>query len=327
MAELSSGVARRAPILTLREVTQRFGATAALSGASLAVRPAEVHALLGPSGSGKTSLLAILAGLITPTEGVVRLFGEVVRGPRDLSRSVSVVQAGDGTFYPRLSALENLVFFARLHGLRRRAAAALADTMLDEVGLADVAAKRVGALSPGMRKRLAIARAMLTDPALVVLDAATRDLDPDEAHAIRVLVSLLAARGAAVVWATQHVDEIRGFADTVTFLDGGVVRYSGSLAGLIARGRPNRFVLRLRGTFPSGPMGRSLLQRVLHGTATVALPRADDPEHVVLEPQEDHTIGDAIAALAQGGFLVLACRPERSALEESFLELQLRGAE
>ena len=182
-------------------------------------------------------------------------------------------------------------------------------------------------LSPGMRKRLAIARAMLSDPAVVVIDEATRDLDPEDSHAIRVLVSLLAARGTAVVWATQHVDEIRGFADTVTFLEAGTVRYSGSLAGLIARGRPNRFVLRLRSTFPSGPLGRALLQRVLHGTATVALPRADDPEHVVLEPSEEHTIGDAIAGLAQGGFLVLACRPERSDLEESFLALELRGAE
>ena len=310
--------------MTVREVTHRFGSTVALDGASIAVRPGEIHALLGPAGAGKTTLLAVLTGLIVPTEGSVRLRGEIAARPRDLSRSVGVVQAGDRTFYPQLSALENLAFFARLHGLRRREATALAHARLADLGLSDAANELVATWSPSARKRLAIARAMLTDPLVLVVDDAARELDPDELHGIRVLVSLLAARGTAVLWTTQRIDGIRGFADTVTFIVGGSIRYSGSLAGLMTHGHAERYVLRLRGTFPSGPIGRALLQRTVQNTATVSLPRLDDPEHVVLEPRDDWAIGDAIARLAQGGFLVLACRRERSELEETFLAL---GAE
>jgi ABC-2 type transport system ATP-binding protein len=317
--------AARAPIITAREVTHRFGATVALDGASIAVRPGEIHVLLGPAGAGKTTLVAVLAGFIEPASGSVRVLGEIAARPRELSRSVGVVQAGDRTFYPHLSALENLVFFARLHGLRRREATALAQERLADVGLSDAACEPVDRWSPGMRKRLAIARAMLTDPAVLVVDEPARELDPDDLHGLRVLVSLIAARGTAVLWTTQRVEGIHGFADTVTFIAGGSIRYSGSVAGLAARDA-NRYVLRLRGTLPSGPTGPALLQRTLQGTATASLPRADDPEHVVLEPRGEWTIGDAIARLAQGGFLVLACRKERSELEESFLALSAEAA-
>jgi ABC-2 type transport system ATP-binding protein len=307
----------RAPIMTLREVSRRFGATLAVDDVSLAIRPGEIHALLGPAGAGKTTLVRILSGLLAPSAGTVRLYGTAVRG-RELGASVGLVPSGD-TFYATLSGFENLVFFARLHGLRRREAAARSRALLSELGLAEDAERPVGLWSAGMRARLAVGRARLAEPDVLVLDEASRDLDEEAAHAIRMLVSLVAAGGTAVVWTTESVDEIRGFADTVTFVDGGRVRFSGPVARLQDREQPPRYVLRLRATFLSGPTGRAKLQRTLRGTATIDLPSPHDPEHVVLQPIGEHAIGDAIAALAEDGFVVLACRQERSTLEEAFL--------
>jgi ABC-type multidrug transport system ATPase subunit len=308
----------RAPVMTLRDVSRQFGATLAIDDVSLAIRPGEIHALLGPAGAGKTTLVRILAGLLAPSAGTVRLYGTAARGRRELGASVGLVPSGD-TFYPTLSGFENLVFFARLHGLRRREAAARSRALLTELGLEDEAERPVGLWSAGMRARLAIGRARLAEPDVLVLDEASRDLDEESAHAIRMLVSLVAAGGTAVVWTTESVDEIRGFADTVTFVDGGRVRFSGPVARLQDREQPPRYVLRLRATFPSGPTGRAKLQRTLGGTATIDLPSPHDPEHVVLQPIGEHAIGDAIAALAEEGFVVLACRQERSTLEEAFL--------
>jgi len=315
--------ARASPpaVVTASALTRRFRDTVALDGVSMTLHAGRIHALLGPNGAGKTTLTRILAGLAAPTSGSVSLFGGDGLGPRELRDRVGFIPAGDRTFYLRLSGVENLVFFARLHGLRRREAVARARTVLASVGLDDAADRPVSGWSHGMQKRLSVARALLTEPDVLLVDEATHDLDPEGAQRIRLLVSLLAARGTAVLWATQRIDEIRGFADSVTFLAAGTVRFEGSVARLIDHGAARRYVLRVRGTEPLGPFGRVRLQRALGATAVVSLPLADDPEHAILEPSAGRSIGEAIAALVDGGFAVLACRHERSEVEEAFLAL------
>ena len=315
-----------ASVVRLERVGRRFGDKVALDGVSLSIRPGEVHALLGPNGAGKTTLIRVLAGLAAPTSGTLCLFGEQDARPRDLNARVGFIPSGDRTFYLRLSGLENLTFFARLHGLRRREATALSRIVLADVGLDEAANRPVGGWSHGMQKRLSVARALLTDPEVLLVDEATHDLDPEGAQSVRRLVSRLAERGTAVLWATQRVDEIRGFADTVTFLAGGAVRFSGSVERLIAEGRSERYVLRLRGTQPIGPIGRVALQRTVGSAATIFVPRADDPEHVILEPRAGQPLGDAIAALAKAGLTVISCRQERSEVEEAFLALTAEAA-
>jgi ABC-2 type transport system ATP-binding protein len=309
------------PVVELEDVGRRFGATVALDGVSLAIAPGEVHALLGPNGAGKTTLIRLLAGLAAPTSGTLRLFGEPPAGQRDLRSRIAFIPSGDRTFYLRLSGLENLRFFARLHGIPRREAAALARIVLADVGLEDAAARPVSGWSHGMQKRLSIARALITEPEVLLVDEATHDLDPEAAEGVRRLIAALAERGTAVLWATQRVDEIRGFADAVTFLAGGRVRFSGSVEQLIAQGRSERYVLRLRGTLPIGPVGRGTLQWTVGSAAAVSMPRPEDPEHVILEPLDDRPLGDALAALAEAGLTVLSCRQERSEVEEAFLSL------
>jgi ABC-2 type transport system ATP-binding protein len=228
---------RPAPALEVRGLRRRFGSSIALDGVDLAVPSGEIHALLGPNGAGKTTLLRTLGGLVAPTDGAVKVLGnDLTAGSRALHGQVGLVPSGDRTFYLRISGLENLVFFARLHGLRRREAVARAREVLSAVGLTDAARRPVATYSHGMQKRLSIGRALLTEPGVLLVDEATHDLDPKGAQRVRALVAERAAAGAAVVWATQRVDEIDGFAHRVTLLSAGRVRFTGSVGELLTAG-------------------------------------------------------------------------------------------
>ncbi len=313
----------RSVALSVEGVSRHFGRKEALRGVSLQVAAGEIHALLGPNGAGKTTLLRILAGLVEPDAGTLRLLDTSwQRSPsREGRRLLGVVPSGDRSFYLRITGVENLVFFARLYGLSRRRALRRARECLSAVGLAEAGQVPVGNYSHGMQKRLGIARALLMDPPVLLVDEATHDLDPEGGLRIRELIATAAARGTAVLWTTQQLDEIRGFAEQVTVLDHGQVRFAGTVAQLMDASRSVRHVLRLRdGT--RGP--QELLdstQTALSGLATVAADPGHSGHHVVIALADRVTLGQALTSLAADGIDVLACREERSQVEAGFLRL------
>jgi ABC-2 type transport system ATP-binding protein len=292
----------------------------ALSDVSLEVAAGEVHALLGPNGAGKTTLLRVLAGLLRPEAGSLNVAGcDGIRDPRGLRRRIGLMPSGDGTLYSRISGLENLAFFARLQGFGRKDALARAEDLLELVGLAEHAHKRLHAYSHGMQKRLCFARALLTEPDVLLIDEATHDLDPLAARGVRGLTLRAASRGTAVIWTTQRLDELRGFADTVTLLNSGSVCFSGGLHGLIGRDVTNRYVLKLQNG--SSPPAAQSLDRLLGSTATIeSAPRAEEDDYI-LALEHGHVLGDALTALNRGGIRILTCREERSGIEEAFVSL------
>jgi ABC-2 type transport system ATP-binding protein len=307
-------------LLDTREVSHRFGDRTVLDRVSFRLGHGDVHALLGPNGAGKTTLIRILAGLLHPTAGFVNVAGFDPRANARLFRQqIGFLASGDRTFYLRISGLENLVFFGRLHGMRRRAAVRRALEVIAEVGLEDAAKRRVAAYSHGMQKRLAVARALLTTPAVLLVDEATHDLDPEGARRVRDLVAAAAARGSAVVWATQRLDEIVGFANAVTLLDQGRVRFAGSVPQLMALAAPRRFVLHLREADANAKLNRAAA--VLAGSADLAPVDGTSSEHFVLSLEQDVVLGDALGALTAAGIQVLSCREERSNIEEAFMRL------
>jgi len=312
---------RRAAVVEVEQVSQRFRQTLALDEVSLRVAAGEIHALLGPNGAGKTTLLRILAGLLTPNAGEVYVNGVPTAGsPRELRALIGLVPSGDRSLYLRISGLENLVFFARLHGFSKRAAFGKAEETLAAVGLAEAARTRVGFYSHGMQKRLSVARALLTDPEVLLVDEATHDLDPEGGRRIRSLVTELAASRTAVVWATQRLDEIRGFADSVTLLGRGRRCFHGTVPELMEHSVPRRFLLRVRN---GGQTGRALeesLRGALASLATVERAAAES-EHFLLELDEETVLGEALGALIAARFEVLACRQERSEIEDAFVAL------
>jgi ABC-2 type transport system ATP-binding protein len=309
------------PGIDAHDLVQVYRSSPALDGVSLTVEPGEIHALLGPNGAGKTTLVRILSGMINPTGGTVDVAGiDAARNPRDLRTVIGIVPSGDRSFYLRISGLENLVFFARMHGLRRRHAVDCAREMLAHVGLASAARKRVGEYSHGMQKRLSVARALLANPRVLLIDEATHDLDPEGSRRVQALVADAAERGAAVLWATQRLDEIRGFARTVTLLDHGQVRFQGSVPRLLEHSVPRRYVVRLRNGGP-GAIALDAAQGALGASATISSPVEAGSEQHILVLAEGAVLGDAVATLAGARIHVLACRQERSEIEEAFLTL------
>jgi ABC-2 type transport system ATP-binding protein len=315
------------PAIEARQLVRSFGAHVALRQAALSVQRGEIHALLGPNGAGKTTLLRILAGLTTPTEGEVWVMGQdASRARRSLRAQIGLVPSGDRTLYLRLSGLENLAFFARLHGMRRRQAVARAERLLAYVGLSDAAGRPVGTYSHGMQKRLSVARGLLMSPPVLLVDEATHDLDPQAAAEVRRLVANLALSGTAVVWATQRIDEIRGFADRVTLLGDGEVRFTGSVDDLIATTDPRTFVLQLRHNGLGDATRR--VSRIVADDWTIARlgPGDGEAEHYLLSLDDGSVLGDAISAIQAGGMSVVACHRERSEIEEAFVTLSGNGA-
>jgi ABC-2 type transport system ATP-binding protein len=307
-------------LIEARDVSRRYGDTVALSRFSLTVQAGQIHALLGPNGAGKTSLIRILCGLQSASSGQVKIAGlDPATSPRELRRRIGFVPSGDRSFYLRISGLENLAFFARMHGLGRKTALARSRELLRDVGLEDAARKRVGVYSHGMQKRLSVARALLTEPQVLLVDEATHDLDPAGARQVRSLVDGVAARGAAVVWATQRIDEIRGFAHGVTLLRRGEVAFSGSVPALVAHATPRRYVLQVRnGSAPTEALVDYLKELV---TPLAEISPVDREEHVLLTLVDGAILGDALTSLTRAGVHVLRCTDERSELEEAFLNL------
>jgi ABC-2 type transport system ATP-binding protein len=227
-----------------------------------------------------------------------------------------MVPPGDRTFYLRLSGLENLVFFARLHGLRRRPARDRALELLEAVGLGDAALRPISTYSHGMQKRLSFARALLSDPELLLVDEATHDLDPVAAQQVRDLAAARAAAGTAVLWATQRIEELHGFARRVTVLDRGSVAFAGSVAELTAMGGGDRHVIELG---PATTVPPAALDAALGSRGRVLPAPGEAASHVLLALAPGVALGAAVAALTEAGAEVLSCRDERPPIERAFL--------
>jgi ABC-2 type transport system ATP-binding protein len=320
---LESDTRAELDILDVRGVTRSFGKHEVLTGVDLRVGAGRISALVGPNGAGKTTLLRILTGLLLPDSGSVHVAGaDVAADPMAVRRKIGFFPSGDRTFYQRISGIENLTFFGRLNGISRREAIRRAELRLADVGLSDAARQRVGHYSHGMQKRLSMARALLMDPPVLVLDEATDGLDPEGARRVKDLVSGIAERGTAVVWTTQRLDEIRGFADAVTVLDRGRTTFQGTVEDLMLKSTARGYLLRLR-TAAGADLEGDVLEQVVAGIAgRGTLARAgDDREHFRLDLGQQAVLGEVLAEISAAGAVVLDCAQQRSELEESFLRL------
>ena len=200
----------------------------ALRGVDLFVDPGEVVGLVGPNGAGKTTLLRIISTLLDATTGRVTVDGfDTATHPAAVRSRLGLVLADDRSLYWRLTGRQNLEFFGRMVGLSRAETQRRTDELLARVGLAH-RDKLVFGYSSGMRARLSIARAMLAAPPLLVLDEATRALDPVAQVEVGDLVRELRDGGTAVLMSSHRLDEIETVSDRITVVVHGQVRYSGT---------------------------------------------------------------------------------------------------
>jgi len=208
------------PAVEVRGVVKRYGKVEALRGIDLRVETAERFALLGPNGAGKTTLFSILATLRAPTEGGARVLGLDVVTERDAVRRAMGIVFQEPAIEQRLSGRDNLLLMGLFYGLASSAAKTRAAQILDELGLSEAADRPAQTLSGGQRRKLELARALVTDPKILFLDEATLGLDVDARRGFWTQVSGLAASGRTVFFTTHYMEEAE-VADRIALIDHG----------------------------------------------------------------------------------------------------------
>ena len=211
-----------------RAVKRRDGVET-VSCVSLSVAPGERLALLGHNGAGKTTLIKLILGLTPLDGGAIAVFGAAPGSAQ--ARAITAYLPENVAFHPALTGREQLRLFARLKG----APASAAEAVLERVGLADAARRRIGTYSKGMRQRLGLALALLGRPRLALLDEPTSGLDPVSRHDFYALVDALAADGAAVLIASHALTELEARTDRIAILRSGALVACDSLTGLRRR--------------------------------------------------------------------------------------------
>jgi len=206
----------------------------ALADVSFRVEAGGIVGLVGPNGAGKTTLIRIITTLLEPTSGTVTLDDlHVDRDGHEFRRRIGLVLSDDRGLYWRLTGRQNLHFFGVMAGLKRAEAVRRTTELMQEVGLAG-RDKLVFGYSAGMRTRLSLARALLIDPPLLVLDEPTRSLDPVATREVGDMLRRLAARGHAVLLSSHRLDEVADVCTKVVALVGGTIRFEGAPAELAA---------------------------------------------------------------------------------------------
>ena len=202
--------------IRIQGLTKRYGPVLGVDDLSFEVRPGQVTGFLGPNGSGKTTTLRILLGLATPTAGTATIGGLPYHQLPDPVRQVGAA-LDSNTFHPGRSAAQHLRIIATVTGLPRRRV----DEVLGLTGLADVAGRRVGGFSLGMRQRLSLAGALLGDPGVLVFDEPLNGLDPDGIRWLRGLLRELAAQDRTVFVSSHLLSEVAQTVDEVVVLSRG----------------------------------------------------------------------------------------------------------
>jgi ABC-2 type transport system ATP-binding protein len=216
-------------------LTKRFGPKLAVDDVSLQVPRASVYALLGENGAGKSTTIRLLRGLLHPSVGSVTLFGSLLARERKVALQGTSALMERLSFYPQLSGRENLQLARRMLGVPKSDV----ERVLQLCGLAESAHARVGSYSLGMRQRLGLARALMGQPRLIILDEPTNGLDPPAIAQVRALICALPAQGVTVLLSTHLLSEVEQTADYVGLMHRGRLVYQGTLTELIARGRQN----------------------------------------------------------------------------------------
>jgi ABC-2 type transport system ATP-binding protein len=219
-------------MLEVHDLSKSFGELRAVDHVSFGCQAGEIFGLLGPNGAGKTTTISMIAGLLPPDAGKVRVDGlDIAKNPAEVKRRLGMVPQ-EIALYEDLTATENLDFWGGIFGLSGRALASRRDELLEILGLADRATDRVREFSGGMKRRLNLALGLVHKPGLVLLDEPTAGIDPQARLKILAVVRELVADGASVLYTTHYLEEAESLCDRLAIMDKGEVLASGTIGEL-----------------------------------------------------------------------------------------------
>ena len=219
--------------ISVRNLEKSYGTLDAVRGISFDVAPSEVVGILGPNGAGKTTTVRMISCFLPPTSGTALVHGVDVRErPRDVKRMLGICPQEDN-LDPDFDVLKNLLVYGRYFGIPSAEVRRRAIPLLEMMALADKAKSPVAALSGGMKRRLILARALLNEPKVLILDEPTTGLDPQARHAIWTRVRALRATGVTVLLTTHYMEEAAQLCDRVIIVDGGTILLEGTPDALV----------------------------------------------------------------------------------------------
>ncbi len=266
------------PIIEAVALAKAFDRVVAVAGLDFAIPAGSCIGLLGPNGAGKTTTMRMIMGLTRPTGGVIRVFGQPAAGLDRMSRARIGLVPQENTLDPELSVARNLELYGRYYGLERERIAARVAELLAFMQLDGKAAARVSELSGGMKRRLVIARALIADPDLVILDEPTTGLDPQARVLIWRRLQTLKEAGKTLLLTTHYMDEAERLCDRIILIDHGRILDEDTPQGLVAR-HVNGHVFEVAKPLPPGldlgslvheDLGRSVLVFTADGAALEA---------------------------------------------------------
>jgi lipooligosaccharide transport system ATP-binding protein len=298
------------PLIKATGLVKRFGGFTAVDGIDVAVRAGEAFGFLGPNGAGKSSTMRMIGCVSPVTEGSLRILGMDPAHDGPAIRARLGVCPQTDNLDPELTVAENLTTYARFFGIPRKVARARAAELLEFVQLSERAGSKVEPLSGGMKRRLTIARALVNEPEVVLLDEPTTGLDPQARHLVWERLFRLKRQGVTLVLTTHYMDEAEQLCDRLVVMDGGRIVAEGSPRDLIAR-HSTREVVELRFAAES----QELFVDKLAGIGERVEPL---PDRVLLYVDD----GDAaVATVHERALSPASVLVRRSTLEDVFLHL------
>jgi ABC-2 type transport system ATP-binding protein len=294
--------------IRLENVKKTFGNRETLHGISLAVEAGDMFGYLGSNGAGKTTTIRILLDLIRATSGEVSVMGE--RADRDaIRRRIGFVLDSDG-LYNAMTAEENLEFYARIYDVRDSAPKIA--SRLEAVGLADRARDRVGSFSKGMRQRLALARALVHDPDVLILDEPMSGIDPEgQIEMRRILQEVIRQDGKTIFFSSHDLDEVQRVCNRIALIDRGEIRLAGELKVLMRQMGGNGIVIEVGGSIPES------LEAELKGIPELGF-QAREGGRLAFSPPAGTEVSDIVGRLVARGVKVEGARRKEASLEELY---------
>ncbi|KGP73789.1 ATP-binding cassette domain-containing protein [Pontibacillus yanchengensis] len=224
-------------MIEINEVTKKFSSKkesiTALNHVSFSVPEGQVVGLLGENGAGKTTLLRAISTLYTPTSGSIYVDGfSTTDNPNEVKKKLGVLFGGETGLYDRLTARENLKYFARLYGMSKHETKVQIEDLAVKFGMKDYLDRKVGSFSKGMRQKVAIARTLIHDPDVILLDEPTTGLDITSSNVFRQFILQLKKQGKTLLFSSHIMEEVQTLCDSVVMIHKGQLVYEGNLETL-----------------------------------------------------------------------------------------------
>ncbi|HLB11842.1 MAG TPA: ABC transporter ATP-binding protein [Dehalococcoidia bacterium] len=302
-------------MITTHDLTRSFGPKLAVDRVNITINRGEIYGLIGPNGAGKSTLVALLCTLVTPTSGTATVSGfDIIGDTRRVRDSISLNFGGERSFYWRLNALQNLEFFAAIHGLDRLESRALTRAVLERLGLWEDRNVRFGEFSGGMKKRLNLARALMLDRPVYLCDEPTTGTDPASALRMREVFHELKGKGKTILLVTHNLEEVTELCDRVGMMSRGRMVHEDTPEGMRRLIAPEAIGIELAD-------GRRDMSASLLALPFVRRVQGDGTAYTVYTDAPERDVSALIGWLSREGIPALQVGVVRPRLQDVFVKL------